>query len=77
MTNFDLGWVLGDHSNVGANYGSNDLGFVFDPFGSVGGNANAGGTVLLPGNFDFAGVFGDGMHQDSIGDLVFHIAQLL
>lgn len=76
VTNFDAGVVLGDHSNVGANYGSNDLALVFDPFGTIGSNANAGGTLTMPGNFDAAEVFSDGTTQNSVGDLTFHIAGL-
>jgi len=76
FANFDSAFVLGDNSVSGANLGSNNLAFVFDPFGSLGSEAFAQGVDGgLPGNFDLAGVLGDGLLQNSIGDLVAHIAQ--
>lgn len=76
FANFDSAFVLGDNSVAAANLGSNNLAFVFDPFGSLGSEAFAQGEIGgLPGNFDLAGVFGDGLLQNSIGDLVAHIAQ--
>jgi hypothetical protein len=77
FANFDSAFVLGDNSAVAADLGSNNLAFVFDPVGSLGSEAFAQGVDGgLPGNFDLAGVFGDGLLQNSIGDLVAHIAQL-
>jgi hypothetical protein len=77
FANFDSAFVLGDNSAVAADLGSNNLAFVFDPVGSLGSEAFAQGVDGgLPGNFDLAGVFGDGLLQNSIGDFVAHIAQL-
>jgi hypothetical protein len=76
FANFDSAFVLGDGSAAAANLGSNNLAFVVDPVGSLGSEAFAQGEIGgLPGNFDLAGVFGDGLLQNSIGDLVAHIAQ--
>ncbi len=76
FANFDSAFVLGDNSSVAANLGSHNLAFVVDPVGSLGSEAFAQGEIGgLPGNFDLAGVFGDGLLQNSIGDLVAHIAK--
>ncbi len=76
FANFDSAFVLGDNSSVAADLGSNNLAFVLDPFGSLGSEAFAQGVDGgLPGNFDLAGVFSDGLLQNSIGDFVSHIAQ--
>jgi hypothetical protein len=75
FANFDSASVFGDHSDAQAIFGSNDLAFVSDPGGSLGSTAIAGGELFgLPGNFDLAGAVGDGLLQNSIGDLVSHIA---
>lgn len=63
--NSDLASVLGDNSAAIAGgtsatvLGNNDIATVFDPFGTVGSTATAGGVEDFPGNFDLGAVFGD------------------
>jgi hypothetical protein len=54
-----------------------DQAFIFDFLGraALGSDALAGGTET-PGNFDLAGIIGDGLIQHSIGDFIVHIAPL-
>ncbi|WP_424756647.1 hypothetical protein [Mycobacterium sp.] len=75
LTNFDFASVIGDHSIANAQLGSDDIAFVSDPFGSVGSTAVAGSELIptLPANFDLAGLFGDNLILNSIGDLSLHI----
>ncbi|MGA9491858.1 MAG: hypothetical protein WBV80_16645 [Mycobacterium sp.] len=35
---------------------------IFDPFGTMGSSAEAGGFVTTPGDFDYGAASGDGLH---------------
>jgi hypothetical protein len=72
----DSATIFGNNSTANAEIGSGDQAFVFDLFAGrapLGSDAFAGGAET-PGNFDLAGVIGDGLIQHSIGDFITHIA---
>jgi hypothetical protein len=65
----------GDYTGTTTDVGNNDIAYVFDPWGTVGSNANAGFDSLtgLTGNSDLAAVLGvDNLTANAIGanDLV-------
>jgi hypothetical protein len=68
--NYDSAFSLGnltaptvDNIRADAIFGSNDNAFVIDPSGTLGSSAISGDS----GNFDLAGVFGDGLHAVATG----------
>ena len=74
---FDSASIVGNNSTADATFGEGDHAFVVDLLNArdlVGSQAFAGGTETTPGNFDLAGVFGDGLMANSIGDFIAHIA---
>ena len=66
--NGDIASVVGGTSSAtaGGGYGSDilgnyDIATVYDPTGAVGSFADAGSNATTAGDYDFAGVFGDGL----------------
>jgi hypothetical protein len=75
LANSDFAYALGTDTTAQAGGGilnvvpsSNDIAFVFDPFGTLGSTALAG-----DGNFDLAGVLADNLTATALGNFMAEI----